>query len=161
MSKPLRLKAVDPDDLQVIAACLQDALIPLGEMAFMPEHQCFLASFNRFQRERIEMPEETSENKSILTLCQSVLRVDRVQDVKYRGVDRDLDAIKFELLTILAKPIDAGGHHLVLLFAGDVAIRLRVSELSLTLQDFGAPWEANVTPSHNLIDLHDRPTGKS
>src|SRR5690606_18179883 len=33
----LRLRAVDAEDLRVIAACLQDALIPLHEMVYLPE----------------------------------------------------------------------------------------------------------------------------
>ena len=33
----LRLRALDQDDLQVVAACLQDALVPLREMAFMAD----------------------------------------------------------------------------------------------------------------------------
>ena len=149
MNERLRLKAVDPEDLQVMAACLQDALIPLNEMAFMTGEHRFLAAFNRFQWERAATPEKAHS----LTLCQSVLRVDRVRDVKYRGLDRDLDGIKFELLTILAEPIDAGGFSIVLLFAGDVAIKLQVSEICLTLEDFGDPWPANIAPQHDLPDM--------
>lgn len=151
MSARLRLKAVDRDDLQIIAACLQDALVPLHEMAFMAENRQFMAAFNRFQRERSGTPD--SEDK--LMLCQSALSIDHVIEVKYRGLDRDLDGIKFELLTVLAEPVEGGGFDIALLFAGDVAIKLRVSELLLTLEDFGDPWATNVTPKHDLPGMMD------
>jgi hypothetical protein len=151
MTKRLRLKAVDQDDLQIIAACLQDALIPLREMAFMAGDRRFMAAFNRFQWERSSAPEHADK----LTLSQSALRVDHVQDVKYRGLDRDLDGVKFELLTLIANEVPDQGFDIALLFAGDIAIKLRVSELSLTLEDFGDPWAAGVTPRHDLQDLSD------
>lgn len=146
MTGCLRLRAVDPHDLQVMAACLQDALIPLREMAFMKDERRFMASFHRFQRERLTDPEDDAG----LTVCQSVLRVDDVEAVAYRGLDGDLGGVKFELLTIAAEPIASGGFHIILLFAGDVAIRLKVDLIAMTLNDFGDPWLASVAPQHDL-----------
>jgi len=160
MNERLRLKAVDQDDLQVMAACLQDALIPLREMAFMVDDRRFLAAFQRFQWEL----STTSEDAETLTVCHSALRVDHVDDVKYRGLDPDIDGVKLELLTMFAEPVDAGGLDLVLLFAGDIAIKLGVSELSLTLEDFGEPAPAKHAPKHDLPDMptasgSDTPSG--
>ncbi len=145
----LRLRALDQDDLQVVAACLQDALVPLREMAFMAEDQRFLAAFNRFQWERLADPGDVAD----LTLCQSVLRIDHVQAVQYRGLDDELDGLKFELLTIMTGPADGGGFFITLLFAGDVALRLKVRDLAVSLQDFGDPWTADVVPRHDLSHL--------
>ncbi len=142
----LRLRACDQDDVQIIAACLQDALIPLREMAFMAEERRFMAAFNRFQWERLSDPAEAAD----LTHCQSVLRVDHVDNVQYRGLDGELDGVKFELLTIVAEPGEAGGFQVTLLFAGDVALRLQVKELTLALEDFGEPSPASATPKHDL-----------
>ncbi len=157
MSKRLRLKAVDQDDLQVMAACLQDALIPLREMAFMAGDRCFMAAFHRFQWELSTTPEEAEA----LTICQSALRVDNVVDVKYRGLDPDIDGVKLELLTVFAEPLDPSGLDLVLLFSGDIAIKLRVSELSLTLDDFGDPWPAKHAPKHDLPNISSEPDTSS
>ena len=145
----LRLRALDQDDLQVVAACLQDALVPLREMAFMAEDQRFLAAFNRFQWERLGDPGDVAD----LTLCQSVLRIDHVQSVQYRGLDEELDGVKFELLTIMTEPADGEGFHITLLFAGDVALRLKVRDLAVSLEDFGDPWAADVVPRHDLSHL--------
>ena len=56
MTERLRLRAVDAVDLSVIAACLQDALIPLAEMAYLADERRFMAAFTRFQRERLVDP---------------------------------------------------------------------------------------------------------
>ncbi len=151
MSERLRLKAVDQDDLQVMAACLQDALIPLQEMAFMAADRRFMAAFSRFQRERSKAPESADD----LMLCQSALRVEHVREVKYRGLDSDLTGVKFELLTIVAEPVGDDGFDIALLFAGDVAIKVRVGEFLVTLEDFGDPWPANVAPQHDLPKAPD------
>lgn len=153
MNERLRLKAIDHDDLQVMAACLQDALIPLREMAFMVDDRCFMAAFDRFQWER----SASLETADPLMICQSALRIDHVQEVKYRGLDPDIDGVKLELLTILAEPAGDNGLDLVLMFAGDIAIKLRVSELCLTLEDFGDPEAAKLAPKHDLPDIASRP----
>lgn len=149
--RALRLRAVDHDDLQVIAACLQDALVPLREMAYMADERRFMAAFNRFRWERLADPGKAAD----LTLCQSVLCIDHVDAVQYRGLDGDLDGVKFELLTVMAEPSDAGGFKVTLMFAGDVALRLQVADLAIALQDFGDPWPAGVAPCHDLSDTSD------
>lgn len=151
MNERLRLKAIDQDDLQIMAACLQDALIPLCEMAFMVDEHRFMAAFSRFQWEH----SGTSDSADSLMLCQSALRVDHVREVKYRGLDRELDGVKFELLTISATEAGDHGFDIALLFAGDVAIKLRVDQLHLTLEDFGDPWAATISPKHHVTDMPD------
>ena len=69
MTDCLRLKAVDTEDLSVVAACLQDALIPLREMVYLPDERRFLAAFTRFRRECLADPADCDG----LTQCQSVL----------------------------------------------------------------------------------------
>ena len=148
----LRLRAGDDEDLQVIAACLQDALIPLREMAYMADDHRFMASFDRFQWERLGEQGASSD----LTICQSILRIDHVEGVQYRGIDSDFSGVKFELLTIKAEPLGEIGAQLTLLFAGDAALRLRVREIAVSLEDFGEPRPAGVTPQHELpIDAEE------
>ena len=47
----LKLRAEDAEDLAVISAILQDALVPVGEMAYLPEEQRFVLVANRFRWE--------------------------------------------------------------------------------------------------------------
>src|ERR671918_686667 len=118
MKDCLRLRAVDADDLSVIAACLQDALIPLSEMVYLPDERRFLAAFTRFRRECL--------------------------------ADPHFGGVKLEFLTMVPQAGDDGLVTVVLLFAGDMALQLRVRDISATLCDFGEPWPASAAPRHEL-----------
>jgi hypothetical protein len=146
MNDRLRLKAVDADDLAVMAACLQDALVPLSEMVYLPEEQRFLAAFTRFRRECLPDPEA----REGLTQCHSVLAFTGVEAVRHHGVDRRLGGLKHEFLTMTAERAADGLTNVMLIFAGEVAIQLRVRSVAATLSDFGEPWPAHAAPHHEL-----------
>jgi Protein of unknown function (DUF2948) len=146
MKDPLRLKAVDADDLSVVAACLQDALIPLSEMVYMADERRFLAAFTRFRRECLSDPEQDEG----LMQCHSVLTFTDVETVRHHGVDPRFGAVKLEFLTMAAEPASDGLISVLLIFAGDVAIQLRVRRVRATLCDFGEPWPAAAAPHHEL-----------
>ena len=55
----LKLRARDPEDLGIISACLQDALVPLADMVFQRTEKRFVLVANRFMWERV--PEEAAE----------------------------------------------------------------------------------------------------
>jgi hypothetical protein len=144
----LRLKAADPEDLAVIAACLQDARIPLREMVFMPGEQRFAAAFVRYRRELL--PDPTSCVG--LTECLSALTFDGIAEVKYRGLDpTDLDR-ELSLLTIATEP---GRQHLIhidLVFEGDVWIQLRTDAIRCRLEDFGEAVPCKRTPCDHFAE---------
>jgi hypothetical protein len=146
MNEGLRLKAVDGDDLGVIAACLQDALIPLSEMAYLAGEGRFLAAFTRFRRECLADPAQCAS----LTQCQSALVFHDVLSVRHHGLDSRFGGVRLELLTMVAEPATEGASDVTLVFAGDAAVRLRVRRIHVTLEDFGEPWPAPVPPAHDL-----------
>ena len=47
----LKLRARDPEDLRVLSACLQDALVPLADIAYLKPEQRFVLVVNRFMWE--------------------------------------------------------------------------------------------------------------
>src|SRR3546814_2045479 len=47
--KPLKLRAHDPADMDVVAALLQDALVPLGDMTYLAKEKRFVMVANRFR----------------------------------------------------------------------------------------------------------------
>jgi hypothetical protein len=145
MTEGLRLRAVDAEDLSVIAACLQDALIPLSEMAYLPDERRFMASFTRFQRERLVDPNQPEG----LMQSQSALVLHDIEAVKFRGLDSRFGAVRFELLTLVSEPAEDGLVHITLLFAGDAAIQLHAKSIAATLEDFGEPWPATTLPTHD------------
>ncbi|MGH6921814.1 MAG: DUF2948 family protein [Geminicoccaceae bacterium] len=144
MTERLRLRAVDIEDLSVIAACLQDALIPLSEMAYLADERRFMAAFTRFQRERMTDPNRPEG----LTQSQSVLVLHDIEAVRFHGLDSRFGAVRFELLTLISEPAE-DGLHITLLFAGDAAIQLRAKKIAASLEDFGDPWPATTLPTHD------------
>lgn len=145
----LRLKAADAEDLAVIAACLQDARIPIKEMVFMPQAQRFAAAFTRYRRERLADPTSCVG----LTECLSALTVEGVAEVKHRGLDpSDLER-ELTLLTIATEP---GRQHLIhidLVFEGDVWVQLRTDAICCRLEDFGDPVPCRRTPCDHFAQV--------
>ncbi|MFQ5939079.1 MAG: DUF2948 family protein [Alphaproteobacteria bacterium] len=142
MTKPLKLRAEDAEDIGVISACLQDALIPFSEMAYLPAEQRFVLAVNRFKWENCG--ESRAE-------CESYERVscglsfERVTSVRLRALDQTNRGQILELLGIVPE-VDA----IVLLFAGGGAIRLEVERILCHLEDFGEPWATPWRPRHVL-----------
>lgn len=146
MSEKLRLKAADPEDLAVIAACLQDARTCLKEMVYSPGERRFVVAFTRYRRER----QKDWSSCEGLTECASALVFDHIAEVKHRGIDPSDPEKELELLTIATEP---GRNHLIhidLVFAGDGHIQLRTDRIDCRLDDFGAPEPCRVTPCDHL-----------
>jgi hypothetical protein len=136
----LRLFASAQDDLSVISALLQDALVPLGDMAYLPEEKSFMMALNRFRW-------EAAGDSELRERVHAGLRFDRVNRVRYRGIDRRQ---RGHILSLLAIAHEDGV--LTLHFSGDGVIRLEAEELRCALEDFGEPWPTRSTPHHDSGD---------
>lgn len=130
-SKPLRLWATDADDLKVIAALCQDAVLPAHEMLWDQSARSFALLLNRFRWEDRRSPERV----------QSVMTIGDVRRVQSQGVTRDKDVV-LSLLTIAWQAAEDGTGALELTFAGDGALRLEVECLDLRLHDVTRPYTA-------------------
>jgi Protein of unknown function (DUF2948) len=136
----LKLLARDQEDLAVISAILQDALIPVSEMAFLPEEQRFALVANRF---RWEAPGDRTRES--LERRLTGLSVGGVTAVRRRGFNpTDPDRI----LALLAVRRVAGA--LQLDFAGGASIQLETAEILCHLDDLSEPWPTRWRPRHPL-----------
>ena len=161
MSARLRLKAVDTDDLQVIAGVLLDARVPLREMAYDPETGRFMAAFARYRHER-------RKAEGGLTECTSVLVVDHVRAALWRGLEPTSLDEEHRFLTLadsaceepdpddcetpLPEPeCEEGCTAITLYFADGAAIRLTVARIDCVLEDFGEPRPATAPPSDVVV----------
>ncbi len=128
----LRLRAEDAEDFRVVAACLQDALVPLGDMSFEIDRGEFVLVANRFRWEA-----KSGER------IHCAVHFTGVVSVRRRGIDlRDRSRV-LDLLTIAAEP-----GAVVLLFAGDLAVCLEGERIGCRLRDIGEPWPAAGEPRH-------------
>jgi hypothetical protein len=142
MTDALKLRGEDPEDLAVISAILQDALVPVSEMAYFPEERRFILVVNRFRWE----PSEAGTRRNFeRRLCG--LRIDAVRSVQRRGFHpREGE----RLLVLLALRGEAGA--LYLDFAGGSSIRLEVDKIFCHLDDLGEPWPTRWRPKHPIED---------
>lgn len=144
MGKKLKLRAEDEEDLRIISACLQDALIAVGDIKYLPSDHRFVLIANRFCWEA--MPCESAAELSANDCFERVhtgLRFENVTGVRQRGFDH-LDAA--ELLELLAIQLEANA--VILVFAGDAAIRIETSLPLCFIEDLDEPWPTKWRPSH-------------
>ncbi|MFP7673760.1 DUF2948 family protein [Marivita sp. S0852] len=135
-ARPLRLVAMDQEDLQVLSALCQDAVFPATEMQWQPKQKRFGILLNRFRWEDIPLADRAGRTPERV---QSVLAIENVSRVASQGVERgDADTI----LSILAVNYDDTEEAVLLTLAGDGALRLSVEDLEVALRDVTKPYAA-------------------
>ncbi|NNE84130.1 MAG: DUF2948 family protein [Alphaproteobacteria bacterium] len=140
----LKLKAVDSDDLQAVAGALQDAIVPVLDIAYDASEQRFMFAANRYRWEKTA----DSGNSGHERIHSGVI-FDNVVKVQRRGIDRLQPGSFLNLLTIMLVDSPGGeGAVIELTFSGEAAIRLETTGLLCHLEDFGEPWPAQRQPQH-------------
>jgi hypothetical protein len=136
---PLRLVAQDAEDLKVIAALLQDAVLPVTELKYDARRRRFAALLNRFRWEdRVEAERVGRAYERV----RSLLVVEDVRKVQSLGFDRAEKDLVLSLLSISFEPGEDGTGRLTLTLAGDGAVALDVEALDLRLDDVTRPYRA-------------------
>ncbi len=144
----LKLKAIDNDDLQVIAGTLQDAIVPLLDIAYDAGERRFMFAANRFRWENTPL-EAGGKAASGGERVHCGVTFANVENVHRKGVDRVRPETFLNLLTIALEDRPGGEGPLIeLTFSGDAAIRLETAGLLCHLEDFGEPWPAQRQPQH-------------
>ena len=134
----LKLAALDAEDLQVLAAHGQDALIKPSDIAWLPMERRFVLAMRRFDW-------DAPENEPRRRLA--ALHFDRVSRVMQRGIDRTSD-VPLNLLTITFSPTEPPSGVIELIFSAGAAIRLEVECIEAQLADIGPAWEVAARPHH-------------
>ena len=137
--RPLRLRAEDTEDLQVISALVQDAVFPVSEMAWKKGDRRFAILINRF---RWEDESKARQRRRAYERVQSLLAFDDVAGVSSQGVDRTDPDMIMSILSIGWEAAEDGTGRLVLTLAGDGAIALETECVNVTLQDVTRPYVA-------------------
>ncbi|PYG25634.1 DUF2948 family protein [Pelagimonas varians] len=145
--QPLNLGALDGDDLQVIAALVQDAVLPVSEIAYQKRHRRLCLLLNRMRHEDIAAAKKFGRP---VERVQSLLTIEGVLNVGAQGVDKSDPDMILSILTVAFEAGEDGAGHVVLTLAGDGALRADVEALELTLKDVTRPYIApsRKAPSH-------------
>ncbi len=147
VERSLRLRAEDGEDLSIIAALVQDAVMPGTEVSWANTQRRFACLINRFRWEEKASVSGGRPPERV----QAVLQFDDVLAVKSQGVSAsEMQAAVLSLLTLTFEPGEDGSGRLILTFAGDGVIGLDVEAINVTLQDVTRPYQApsGKAPSH-------------
>jgi hypothetical protein len=136
----LKLRAEDEEDLAVVSAFLQDALLPVAEMVYLPEEQRFVLVANRFMWER---PPTDKKGRCERTLTG--IAFDGVTAVQVRGFERTQSDRILQVLAVRSAP-----GAIIFEFSGADAMRLEVGRILCHLEDIGEPWPTPWRPRHPL-----------
>lgn len=137
----LKLVALDPDDLAVLSAHLQDAVLKAGDLAYLPAERRFALVARRFDWEA-----PAGEPRRRL----AGLHFERVLAARTRGLDRADPEAVLALLAVTFEPGEAPSGTVTLVFAGGAAVALEVECVEGQMRDLGAAWRAAGRPAHAL-----------
>lgn len=141
------LSAVDTEDLQVISARVQDAIVTVGDIAYEPMRRRFAMLLNRYMW-------EADESGRAGTRVQAGLHFEGVTAVQSRNIRRVRPDAFLNLLAVEFTPLAGTGEDpsgvVLLTFSGGGVVRLDVECLDAQLRDISSPWKATARPEHAL-----------
>ena len=139
----LKLLALDEEDLQVVSSHLQDAVVRVGDMVFLPSQKRFVAIVNRFDWESA-----TNAGSKDFKRRRAGLRFDRVLSAKHKELRPEKPDRVLSLLAIQFEAGDAPSGKVTLTFSGGVVIQLDVECVEAELRDLGPSWVTRNKPEH-------------
>ncbi len=145
----LRLTALDEEDLSVISAHLQDAVILIGEMKFTPARRQFALIANRFDWEHSRNGRTDGEP---FQRRRTGVHFNQVTAARTQNIRQGEDSAVLELLSITFEPSDAPSGTILLTFAGGGTLKLDVECIEAQMSDMGLMWETPNKPEHDLSD---------
>lgn len=136
---PLRLLAQDAEDLAIISAAVQDAVVKLGDISYEPKARRLTLAFNRY---RWEAGGER---------VRSGMQLGGVLNVQSRKLKRGVKDAVVEILAVTFEPgAEAPGGCIVFSFAGGADLKAEVECVDAVLADVSEPWPTPRTPAHEV-----------
>jgi len=130
---PLKLRIADAADLEVASTLLQDALVPVGDIAWLQEEGRFVMA--------------ASDSERVL----AGVSFGAVTAVRLRDIDPGRRDLFLSLLAIVVAPGD-GEPVIDIAFAGTggtrPTIRIAATRLDGLVEDFGESWPTSWRPAH-------------
>lgn len=134
-SAPLRLLAEDGEDLAIISAALQDAILRPADIVWEKGARRLTIELSRFCWECGG------------TRVRAAMQFGDVLAVKSRGLPR-LPDTPLELLAIHFIEGEPPGGKVILMFAGGGDLRVDVECLDAVVADLSERWQARMAPTH-------------
>jgi Protein of unknown function (DUF2948) len=134
----LRLTARDGDDLSVISAQMQDAVLKLADINFNSKRRQFALVANRFAWDAA--PQKVRRRAG--------LHFESVLSVKQAGLVHASGDTILSLLAVTFTSTDSPAGFITLSFSGGHSIRLDVECLDAAMADLGPAWSTDHQPEH-------------
>lgn len=139
----LKLLALDGEDLEIVSAHIQDAVVRVGDMGYAKPDRRFVLLMNRYAW-------EAGDSRGRGQRKRAGLHFDHVNAAHAEGFDLRAKEGVLELLAVTFEPAEAPGGQVLLTFAGGGRVRLDVECLEARLRDLGGVWAAKVQPKHDV-----------
>jgi hypothetical protein len=147
----LKLIALDAEDLAVLSAHLQDAVVRIEDMAWLPRQGRFAAMLSRFDWvAAVGAGTRSGARRQIRR--RTALRFERVKAARVQNVDLKAKTQVLSLLAIQYEAATDVGGAITLVFAGGAAIRLEVECIEGEMRDLGGAWRARAVPDHGAAE---------
>lgn len=141
----LKLAALDDEDLQVLSAHVQDAVLTVADIRYMPKENKAVFIMNRFVWDK-EADKRSKEHER----RRSALAISQVTGMKAQNIQQNAKGAVLELLAVTFTPNDAPTGQIQLAFAGGASVLLDVECIEAQLSDLGAAWSTPNLPQHDL-----------
>lgn len=137
---PLKLIALDAEDIAIISAHLQDAVLHVGDVAYLPAERRFALAARRFDWEGVQ---DGHKRRRL-----AALHFERVVQARSTKIDPAATGAVLNLLAITFTEGESPAGEITLHFSEGAAIRLSVECIEAQMKDLGPIWEAVATPDH-------------
>ncbi|GLK73583.1 DUF2948 family protein [Ancylobacter dichloromethanicus] len=154
----LKLIALDSEDLAVLSVHLQDAVVAVGDMTFLPKERRFVLLANRFDWEKAIQAEAMADIDAPVGVAAAAagpcvrrragLRFERVLSARVRGLDLKQKTGVLNLLALTFEETNSPSGVVTFLFSGGSEVQLDVECMEAGLEDLGPAWDAKGTPCH-------------
>ena len=129
----MKLNAIDTEELKIIATVLQDGLIEVNDVKYLPSIRTFIVMITRFMWEEKIVNKTNNRTKAVLVF-------EDVLAVHSKNIDQMDKAKVLELLTFNFYYNKFKNIEIELLFNNDATIKLETEVVQAKLEDQGESW---------------------
>ena len=129
----MKLNAIDTEELKIIATVLQDGLIEVNDVKYLPSIRTFVVMITRFMWEEKIVNKTNNRTKAVLVF-------EDVLAAYARNIDQMDKAKVLKLLTFNFYYNKSKNIEIELLFNNDATIKLETEVVQAKLEDQGEPW---------------------
>ena len=146
--QPLRLRARDAEDIQVVSTLIQDSVFKRHAISWNARQREFAVLLSRFCWER-----GSDEGPHRSERIRTVLKVTDILDIQMADLTQASAPDVFSCLELRFKPREELSGELALILSGDRDVKMSVECIEVSLTDVSSPYPAasRKIPDHSQV----------